>query len=74
LRRDASPPHSKTAANALAVEERQQLEILKREERSLRDKLATATDKINKAESRREELKQELSSVEAREVAVSTLI
>jgi predicted nucleic acid-binding Zn-ribbon protein len=47
---------------------------LKREERSLRDKLATATDKINKAESRREELKQELSSVEAREVAVSTLI
>ncbi len=60
----------KATANADVIDERQRLEVLRREERTLRDKLNTAQDKISKAETRREELKQELASVEAKEDAV----
>lgn len=52
------------------MDERQHLDGLQREERGLRDKMDAAKDKLSKSSSRRDELRQELGSVEAKEQAV----
>ncbi|EIW69438.1 hypothetical protein TREMEDRAFT_62305 [Tremella mesenterica DSM 1558] len=61
----------RSAANLRAVSERQQLESLHREQKNLRDALASAEDKIQQAERRKTKLTEEVNSLSSREVSMS---
>lgn len=61
----------RASANLHAVQERQQLETLRREEKNLRDALASVEDQIQQARRRREKLTGEVGNLAEREENVS---
>ncbi|WVR05191.1 hypothetical protein IAU60_002203 [Kwoniella sp. DSM 27419] len=61
----------RAAANLQAVPERQQLEALRREQKTLRDALASAEDKIQQAERQQAKLTGEIDTLAEREETMS---
>lgn len=66
-------PRSRSQANTLAVPERQQLETLRREKKTLTDALASVQDKIQQAETKRAKLQGEIDQLADRDEEVSCL-
>lgn len=64
----------RSQANTLAVSERQQLEGLRREQRSLQDALASAEDKVQQAERQRAKLSNEIDQLAERDETVSIFL
>lgn len=61
----------RASANLHAVQERQQLETLRREQKNLRDALASVEDQIQQARRQREKLTGEVDNLAEREETVS---
>lgn len=61
----------RASANLHAVQERQQLETLRREQKNLRDALASVEDQMQQAQRQREKLAGEVDSLGEREETVS---
>ncbi|ODN84648.1 hypothetical protein L202_00553 [Cryptococcus amylolentus CBS 6039] len=64
----------RSSANSQAVQERQQLETLRREQKTLRDSLASVEDKMQQARRQTEKLTEETNALEEREEIASTKI
>ncbi|KAK4689768.1 structural maintenance of chromosome 1, partial [Tremellales sp. Uapishka_1] len=64
----------RSAANALAVQERQQLVTLRREQKTLRDGLASVEDKLQQAERQESKLSGEVEILRGREEAMATKV
>jgi structural maintenance of chromosome 1 len=62
---------SRSQANTLVVTERQQLETLRREKKTLTDALASVQDKIQQAETKQTQLRSEIERLAEREEEVS---
>jgi hypothetical protein len=56
----------------LAVSERQQLEVLGREQRALKDALASAVDKTTQADRQKDRLENEVKQLAERDETVRT--
>ena len=65
---------SRSQANTLAVAERQQLETLRREKKTLTDALASVQDKIQQAETKRAKLQGEIDQLADRDEEVSCIV
>jgi chromosome segregation ATPase len=63
--------NSRAQANTLVVPERQQLETLRREKKTLTDALASVQDKIQQAETKQAQLQSEIDRLSEREEEVS---
>ena len=61
----------RSQANTMAVTERQQLETLRREKKTLTDALASVQDKIQQASSKQTQLRSEIERLSEREEEVS---
>lgn len=61
----------RASANLHAVQERQQLETLRREQKNLRDALASVEDQMQQAQRQREKLAGEVDGLGEREETVS---
>lgn len=61
-------------ANLLAVSERQQLETLRREQKALRDALASIDDRVQHAERKRAKLNQDVENLADREDTMSSRV
>jgi structural maintenance of chromosome 1 len=61
---------SRSQANTLVVTERQQLETLRREKKTLTDALASVQDKIQQAETKQTQLRSEIERLAEREEEV----
>ena len=69
--RDLVTNDRRSEANVTATTERQQLETLRREQKSLRDAIASIDDRLTQAERKRSKLKDELDTLSEREGTMS---